>query len=962
MTTPELFQALFFVADQPIGRGLPGSLDPRTQKMKTGPWRDTRKVDGMHETDDRAISPDMIARHLAGTLLQDGKEALLMPYMVDSAAMSVITAVDLDIAGKGHADLPQHFDTVANALAAVRTIFEVAAALGLRAWIETTKSGGKRLWIFHHRLPAADARDLGLLLLKRAGLHPKIEVFPKQAIASVTGNGVFLPYFGGAAPGRQVIADPATGEAMTAEEFAAAAIESRTLPDNVAAIVQAARGSGEISPTRAAEPRRDRTEGEGGERGDVSQGMWPVQLSKCAYLRGLVESAETRQELGYEDWLRLATHLKVYGGWGRKEYHRLSEFDSRYDAIETDHKFDSLDGGPWRCDETPCGKDAYIDCKLPKGKVSSTYWAYAGINMDKRAKRAASAAKSTPAPPLDIPVAIPTPAGHTDKGLPEYAPYQIAEILGIKTQAPDSDAALAFRSVQAFRGDLCHCKGLGWLHWSGARWEADDRDGSRTAALFVTLAKQVREEAAVLFRLVSEALQQGRTEDGGALERAARAHLRHVKIVESEPFAQRAMILARSPLTVDVKLFEPRAWLIGFTNGVWDKGKWHPHQREDYLLNLSPVHVQAPEDDVPPVGTGEWAALLERITGGDADYARTLQEVAGYALSGASHLRILPWAYGGKGTGKSTFAELLTAVLGDGAASIDTKLLGSDAPRERLGASLWGKRLVVCAEAGHQRIDAELLKTLSGGDSYPVRFHYQEAFTARATHVLLMTANDPPAMNAYDDALRDRVLALPCKHRLEGDDPAHPDRLIFSEGARIEEVRRNPESALVREFAAWAVSGLARVFTSQSLHKSAHVQVATAQFWKDTDTLTPFWETVDEAELRKGMTRPDLRRLYEAWCLAEGVRKPIGPQLWTQACRSAGLEEAWIGNKRGWELRGIWEISYTSYTLSPILGQSPVREKLPREGLPENTPGSVGSVGEFYPSSFPHDEDEELIV
>ena len=958
MTTPQLFHSLFFVTDKPLGRALPGKLGA-DGKMIAGPWRDTRKKEGVHETDDRAISPDMIARHLAGTLLQKGCQAMLMPYMVDGDGRATCTAIDMDIAGKGHADLPQHFDTIAEALAAVQSLLKVCAELGLRAWVETTKGGGRRLWIFHHRLPAADARDLGLLLLKRAGLHPMIEVFPKQALARLTGNGVFLPYFGGAAPGRQVITDPVTGEALSADEFAASAIESRSLPAEVAAIVQGARDSGEIQPTRAAGPRRDQSERGDGERGDVNHAMWPVQVKKCAYLRGLIEAAEGGQELGYDDWLRLATHLKAYGGWGRREYHRLSEFDSRYDPVETDHKFDSLDGGPARCDTTPCGKDAYIDCKLPAGKVSSTYWAYAGIDLDKRAKKAASAAKSLTGKTLDIPAAIPTPAGRTDKGLPEYAPYQIAEILGIKTQSPDSDAALAFRSVQAFQGDLRHCKGLGWLHWSGARWEADDQAGSRTAVLFVTLAEQVREEAAVLFRLVSEALQQGRTEDGGALERAARAHLRHVKIVESEPFAQRAMILARSPLTVDAKLFEPRAWLIGFTNGVWDKGEWRPHQREDYLLNLSPVHIQAPEDDVPPVGTGEWAALLERITGGDADYARTLQEVAGYALSGASHLRILPWAYGGKGTGKSTFAELLTAVLGDGAASIDTKLLGSDAPRERLGASLWGKRLVVCAEAGHQRIDAELLKTLSGGDSYPVRFHYQEAFTARATHVLLMTANDPPAMNAYDDALRDRVLALPCKHRLEGDDPAHPDRLIFNEGARIEEVRRNPESVLVREFAAWAVSGLARVFASQSLHKSARVQAATAQFWKDTDTLTPFWETVDEAELRKGMTRPDLRRLYEAWCLAEGVRKPIGSQLWTQACISAGLQEARLGNARGWKLGETGQFAYTSYTLSPVLEQSHIREKFPHKGLSENTPGSVRSVrGE----SLADAEDGELTV
>ena len=170
MTTPQLFHFLFFVADKPLGRALPGKLGA-DGKMIAGPWRDTRKKEGVRETDDRAISPDMIARHLAGTLLQKGCQAMLMPYMVDGDGRATCTAIDMDIAGKGHADLPQHFDTIAEALAAVQSLLKVCAELGLRAWVETTKGGGLRLWIFHHRLPAADARDLGLLLLKHAGLH-----------------------------------------------------------------------------------------------------------------------------------------------------------------------------------------------------------------------------------------------------------------------------------------------------------------------------------------------------------------------------------------------------------------------------------------------------------------------------------------------------------------------------------------------------------------------------------------------------------------------------------------------------------------------------------------------------------------------------------------------------------------------------------------------------------------------
>ena len=382
MTTSEAFQTLFFVSDSPIGRSLPEKIG-QDDKPVTGPWRDTRKTDAGAETSNRPITSEMIALHFTGHLLQNGFRAMLMPYTVNALGMAAATAIDMDVVGEGHADLPHHFKTVEDAMTAIRALCIVAAALGLRVWIETTRGGGKRLWIFHHPLPAADARDLGRLLLKRAELHLGIEVFPKQTIARPdgTGNGVFLPYWGGAAPGRQVITDPLTGEEMTADAFAEAALASRSTPEVVAAIVQAARESGEITATRIPAPRQERAEGPDGECGDVSIAMWTMQTARCAYLRGLVEQAESGQPIGYDDWLRLGAHLRIFGAAGRKEYHRLSEFDGRYDAVLTDHKFDSLTGGSPRCDTAPCEKNPHVDCGLPEGKVSSAHWAYKGIRL-----------------------------------------------------------------------------------------------------------------------------------------------------------------------------------------------------------------------------------------------------------------------------------------------------------------------------------------------------------------------------------------------------------------------------------------------------------------------------------------------------------------------------------------------------------------------------------------------------
>jgi phage/plasmid-associated DNA primase len=232
---------------------------------------------------------------------------------------------------------------------------------------------------------------------------------------------------------------------------------------------------------------------------------------------------------------------------------------------------------------------------------------------------------------------------------------------------------------------------------------------------------------------------------------------------------------------------------------------------------------------------------------------------------------------------------LLQTLLNEMAVSVDPKYLQGDSARERLGASIWNKRLAVCAEAGSQRIESELLKTLSGGDSFPVRFLHREGFTAKPRHVLMMVANDPPRMDAYDDALRDRVLALPFVHPLNNGAP-----LELTGGNRIEAVRQDPASPLVRGFAAWALEGLQRFYKAQEIYRAPVVEAACAKFWQDTDPITPFWENVTAEELHAGIVKSDLRRRYENWCITEGARA-LGRDRWTRACEAHGLYE-WRSN------------------------------------------------------------------
>jgi hypothetical protein len=160
-----------------------------------------------------------------------------------------------------------------------------------------------------------------------------------------------------------------------------------------------------------------------------------------------------------------------------------------------------------------------------------------------------------------------------------------------------------------------------------------------------------------------------------------------------------------------------------------------------------------------------------------------------------------------------------------------------------------------------------------------------------------MVSNDSPRLEAYDPALKGRIMALPFIHPLK-DTP-----LKLTGAARLEEVRKDPSSPLVRGFAAWVLEGLERVYLTQSIFQAPEVQAASEQFWADTDPLTCFWESFSIAQLEAGIFKRDLRLRYDHWCRSEGAR-PYGPAAWARACQSIGLYEVRRGaeNTRTWAL------------------------------------------------------------
>ena len=391
------FQNLFFVRTNRLGRRLPDVLGGNDKPI-TGPWRWNNKE--YKRIDYQSLNTQVIAQHLSGKLTDDwGERVQVQTYAVNLDGTSVFTTIDLDVKGEAHADVPEHFDCQELALAAAKKLIVLAEALGPQAHLEITKSGGYRVWIFHHRCPWTHAKDLGRLLLARANLNPKIEVFPKTAPAGKDnfGTAVFVPYWGiNARRGRQVMLDPDTEHPLSVEEFVADALANRTSAETLEEIVTAATHLGEITETSA---RPERSPGRTGNEdnpfvdGEVAAQCWQAQLTGCEALREMVQRCEDENELSRAEWMRLATHLKQYGDWGLAEFHRLSSFDPHYMEHETDMMFDSLLYGPTTCAKMECGRDPQAECGMAEGKVSASWFAYQNFKLLPMISSAARSAK-----------------------------------------------------------------------------------------------------------------------------------------------------------------------------------------------------------------------------------------------------------------------------------------------------------------------------------------------------------------------------------------------------------------------------------------------------------------------------------------------------------------------------------------------------------------------------------------
>jgi putative DNA primase/helicase len=259
-----------------------------------------------------------------------------------------------------------------------------------------------------------------------------------------------------------------------------------------------------------------------------------------------------------------------------------------------------------------------------------------------------------------------------------------------------------------------------------------------------------------------------------------------------------------------------------------------------------------------------------------------LKRAIGYSLTGITWEQVMFILWGIGKNGKTTFLEVLKALLGKdlarqaGSETFMQKARGGQIPND-LAALKWA-RLVTAPELERdQHLSESLIKLATGEDEITARFLYGEYFSYKPQFKLWMMANHKPIIRGTDDGIWRRPMLIPFKVQIPESDR---DRQLI-----------NKLKTELPGILNWALQGCLE-WQRNGLGIPREVQDAVAEYRKEMDVLGGFLE---ERCIRNSRAVTPAATIYEAytlWAEANGETTPL-----KQAAFGKALSERGVGRK-----------------------------------------------------------------
>lgn len=309
--------------------------------------------------------------------------------------------------------------------------------------------------------------------------------------------------------------------------------------------------------------------------------------------------------------------------------------------------------------------------------------------------------------------------------------------LGFKEEDVDfnyncSDYGIAEALEDRFRGDF-RCVGKTWYLYCDGVWAPDA--GMEREAVYRQIVEEV---GAKLYRVIQKL---NRAKGDPMQERLLNNKLQELAAMQA--FVQRrstkdnAFNYAKGFSGIVLpssSMFDAKPNLFNVANGTLDleDGTLLDHDREHLLTKKSPIAYDE-EAECP-----RFEGFMSDIMLNDPEMVGFMQRLLGYALLDGNPAQVFPIFYGPTAAnGKSTLLSVLAHVLGPYATTAPaTTFLATNNKNEARNdlAVLKGARLVTTSELpGNARLDADLIKRVTGGDKISARLLYDN-FGEGASH------------------------------------------------------------------------------------------------------------------------------------------------------------------------------------------------------------------------------------
>lgn len=304
------------------------------------------------------------------------------------------------------------------------------------------------------------------------------------------------------------------------------------------------------------------------------------------------------------------------------------------------------------------------------------------------------------------------------------------------------------------------------------------------------------------------------------------------------------------------------AHLIAFKNGLYNiiDGSFAAFTPEHIITNKIPWDY-TPDANCPLVDN-----VLNRLSCNDAEIRALLEEVAGACLYrdnklGGGKAVIL---VGDKSNGKSTYIEMLHAMLGDrNISTLDFKELD-----DRFStAMLFGKLANLGDDISDSfKEDVAIFKKIATGESIKAENKGKDAFQFIPYAKLIFSANNIPRMKDPTGAAMRRLLTIPLNAKFSENDSDYDPQI---------KVKLTQQDAM-EYFILLAISGLKRVLKNKHFTVSQKVQQAKTDYEQENNPILAFIEDCrnDNGDV-EGIYNEATREVYiryDEFCIKNNFR------------------------------------------------------------------------------------------